>query len=80
MQKEKDMILSYLRKNPRAADTLEGIARWWLEKEKIDHSIDIVRDALEDLAKDGRVRKKILKDGTIVYQGAQDGEGDDFKR
>lgn len=34
------MILDYLRKNPNAADTLEGIAQWWLEQERIEIGAD----------------------------------------
>ena len=56
------MILDYLRKNPDAGDTLEGITRWWLNMERIDLSVKEVAQALESLMEQGVIT---IKGGTI---------------
>lgn len=61
------MILAYLRKNPDAEDTLEGIAKWWLEMEKIESSVDNVASALESLAQRGLIRTREIKGGAMLY-------------
>ncbi len=48
-------ILQYLVSNPDAEDTLEGIARWWLERRRIELTINEVRDSLEVLLNRGLI-------------------------
>jgi Fe2+ or Zn2+ uptake regulation protein len=62
------MILHYLRKNPDAEDTLEGIAKWWLEVEKIESSVDDVANALESLMEQGVITINKTKGGTTFYK------------
>jgi len=62
------MILNYLRKNPDAGDTLEGITRWWLEQEKIEISVDRVVEALESLVQKGEIRVQKVKGGSTFYK------------
>lgn len=52
------MILSYLRKHPDAGDTLEGLTRWWLEFEKVDHYVDDVLEALDLLVEGGLLKRE----------------------
>jgi len=40
-------ILDYFVRNPQAADTLEGIARWRLLEGAIDHHVEDTRQAIE---------------------------------
>ena len=61
------MILNYLRRNPDAGDTLEGIAKWWLEMERIESSVDEVADVLESLVENRMVRVRESKGGNIFY-------------
>ena len=61
------MILDYLRRNPEAGDTLEGIAKWWLETERIESSVEGVADALESLVEQGKIRIVDRKDGSTGY-------------
>ena len=63
-----ETILTYLKKNPDAGDTLEGISRWWLESIKINKSVDDVAQALEGLVKKGIVAKSGVKTETSVYK------------
>jgi hypothetical protein len=62
------MILDYLRKNPDAGDTLEGITRWWLHLEKIESSVDGVSSVLEILVKGRKVKRQIIKGYTPIYK------------
>ncbi|MGA1794882.1 MAG: hypothetical protein ACMUIL_03385 [bacterium] len=50
-------ILNYLKKNPKAEDTLEGITMWWLEFERIDQSIDEVSETLDSMVQSGEIEK-----------------------
>ena len=68
IEKHAEMILGYLRQNPEAGDTLEGIARWWLGQARIDISMKQVEEALEELVHQGVVKPEILKCGNILYK------------
>jgi len=39
-------VLRYLETHPDAKDTLEGIARWWLERERTERLLDEVERAV----------------------------------
>ena len=66
------MILDYLRRNTDAGDTLAGVARWWLEIERIESSVDEVAEALESLMRKGLIRKHKAGEGTVLYKINQD--------
>jgi hypothetical protein len=51
-------IVSYLTRNPGAADTPRWIQRWWLAPHYGDAPLDVVLQALEQLEKEGMVAKK----------------------
>jgi hypothetical protein len=62
-------IRRYLQAHPRAADSAEGIATWWIAGAQ--HSgLDAVESALERLVGTGEIRKQVLPDGKTVYAGA----------
>ena len=48
-------ILGYLKKNPGACDTLVGIARWWVLKQRIEAMTTEVKGAIDEL-----VRRRLL--------------------
>ena len=60
-------VLSYLDLHPDAADTLMGIARWWLDLPP--RRLPRLAAALERLAEQGRLGRRVLRDGTVVYFG-----------
>lgn len=62
------MILNYLRRNPSAEDTLEGITRWWLQLERIELSVNEVTDVLESLIQKGLIRMYKTKGGATLYK------------
>jgi hypothetical protein len=46
-------ILNYFVRNPRAADTVEGVARWRLLDQTIHRTVDETHQALEWLVAEG---------------------------
>lgn len=48
-------IMKYFLQNPDAADTLEGIASWWLVGQKIDYEIDKVSESINELIHKGYI-------------------------
>lgn len=68
-------ILDYLRRNPGAADTLEGIVRWWLPAEPVRFDASRAERTLEQLVREGFVVKSVLVEGTVLYARAPGGKG-----
>ena len=60
----------YLESHPNAADSAEGILRWWLARQQYEESVQKVEQALELLLRRGAVRKQIWIDGQVLYVGA----------
>lgn len=63
----RDAILLYLRRNPNAADTMEGIVKWWLPSLLGEVNARSAEKALEQMVAAGLIQKTILVDGTEVY-------------
>lgn len=62
-------ILAHLRGAPDAADTLEGIAQWWLPRGAAV-PLEAVEATLEALVREGRLGRRVLPDGTRLYDAA----------
>lgn len=63
-------ISNYLRKNPGAGDTLEGITTWWLKPGKTKPPVKKTAAALEILVKKGLIRKRSIPGGDTIYKAA----------
>jgi hypothetical protein len=48
-----EAILAYLAAHPQATDTLEGIAEWWLLRQRVREEVGRVARVLRRLADDG---------------------------
>lgn len=46
-------VLRYLRRHPGAADTVEGIAEWWVAKQLLEDTLERVQAAVERLVAEG---------------------------
>lgn len=64
-------IQEYLSAHRYAADSAEGIAKWWLAEEKNCPAPESVELALKELIKMGVVRKNTNMDGTAIYEGVE---------
>ena len=62
-----EQLLRYLDLNPAAKDTKEGIAKWWIARQRIVESMKAVDAALVLLIERGDVLETTLADGTKVY-------------
>jgi len=60
-----ELIARYLDLNPHAADTAEGIARWWLAETSV--TTRVVQRALDELLDHGRIAASPGLDGRLVY-------------
>lgn len=60
-------ILEYLQTHPRARDSLDGIAEWWLMENDIQRKTTEVKFALKELVSTGLVEE--VGDGSCIqYQ------------
>ena len=71
----RDEILKYLGTHPQAADTVEGIANWWLPRQRYEEDIQKVQQALDGLVERGLVAKTTLANGTILYEHLEHNSG-----
>ena len=61
-------ILSYLSKHPSSSDTMQGIAEWWLTRERFDCTKKQIRQALAYLIGKGAVIVKKYNQQEEYYQ------------
>ena len=67
-----DRIRRYVREHPNAADTLEGVAAWWLSGSADAASLRRVQEAIDRLVSEGEVSRRTLGDGTVIYERNKD--------
>jgi hypothetical protein len=60
-------IARYLEAHPGAADTAEGIQRWWLSQQLADEPAATLSDALDALVARGVIASTTLPDGRTLY-------------
>lgn len=60
-------IESYLTRHPNAADSAEGVMRWWLSQQRYEETIQLVQKALELLVAQGHIEKSVTPGGKAVY-------------
>ncbi len=73
-------ILQHLARCPGSADTLEGIAEWWIRQERIAVMIEDVCDVVERLVREGVLQPHLLRDSTTVYFASHDTTPDSTSR
>jgi len=61
-------ILHYLQEHPEAADSLEGIAAWWLPSPTYSVTTEAVEEALVQLVSEQRIARIDLADGRTLFQ------------
>jgi hypothetical protein len=61
------VLLAYLQRHPQAADTLRGIANWWLPLQRYENGRQCVERALDDLVAAGVLCREQLPDGEMLY-------------
>ncbi|MFY9511086.1 MAG: hypothetical protein WAQ05_08950 [Rubrivivax sp.] len=66
-QAVKDAIEEHLAVYPQAADSAEGVARWWLPDLGLTASAAEVEHVLAGMVRRHRLRCVRLADGTVLY-------------
>lgn len=61
------VLLAYLQQHPQAADTLRGIANWWLPLQRYENGRQQVERALTGLVVAGVLCRETLPDGEMLY-------------
>jgi hypothetical protein len=61
------LVLGYLREHPRASDTLQGVADWWIPRQQIRVDVMNLERALALLVERGMVRCEAAG-GTPTYR------------
>ncbi|ABA58346.1 hypothetical protein Noc_1880 [Nitrosococcus oceani ATCC 19707] len=64
-------IKHYFDAHPNAADSVEGIARWWLTRQRFKEATETIEKALECLVAEGEVTKMVTGEGKFVYSYAK---------
>jgi hypothetical protein len=62
------LILRYLSEHPDAKDTLEGIAKWWVLQETIDHKLEDVAQSIAFLKSKGFITEGVGEKDRHWYQ------------
>jgi Fe2+ or Zn2+ uptake regulation protein len=52
-----EAIVEYLREHPRASDTLDGIAEWWIMRQHVRVELNTVKNVLRQLIAEGVLRE-----------------------
>jgi len=61
-------VLRYFTRNPQAADTIEGVARWRLLDERIERNIAQVAQAIEWLVSRGFLVREFTSPSTSIFR------------
>lgn len=61
-------IEKYLDHHPNAADTLEGILKWWIYRIRVEEAAVTVSKALEILEREDKLEKTVTVDGKEIYR------------
>lgn len=65
-----EAIRRYLEVRPNAAETVHGVARWWLAQQRRDDTVEVAQQALDYLEAKGQVVKFHLAGGKVMYRRA----------
>ena len=61
-------ILKYFVRNPQAADSLEGVARWRLLEEQVHHSLGQTESALKWLVSQGYLEEIQISGAARIFR------------
>ncbi len=65
-----DAICRYLASRPNASETIDGVAKWWLLRQRYDDSVESVQQALDFLEANGEVIRFCVSGGKVMYRRA----------
>jgi hypothetical protein len=62
-----ELVLGYLKEQPKAMDTLQGIAEWWISRQQVRVDVERLAGALQDLTNQG-VLERIGSEDNALYR------------
>ena len=65
-----DEIMRYLKTHPSAADTADGIVRFWIPRQRAAELTAKVQQALDYLVEQGQINEVELAGGQVIYSGS----------
>lgn len=68
-------IESYLSTHPKGADTVTGVLNWWIPQQRYMEARERVEQALDYLVREGKMRRVLLSDGTVLYSKVKSDNG-----
>ena len=71
-----EAIEDYMSQHPDAADSEQGIAKWWVPAMGLEASAQEVADALGSLCGLGVLERKRLPGGRVIYRASGAGHCD----
>lgn len=70
-------IRRYIEVRPNARDTLQGIAKWWLSRQRLEESMDDVKKALDYLVEKGIVKEIVTFKHQTIYAKCESADSSD---
>jgi len=70
-----DEIAAYLDTHQDAADTLEGVIKWWVLRQRIEEASEKVQSAIKYLCEKGVVKEVAMAGGESIYVANSDAHG-----
>ena len=61
-------IERYLSSRPQATETVEGVAKWWLVRQRYEDSLELVQLALDLLVESGELERVPMAGGKTLYR------------
>lgn len=77
---QRESILRYLAACPRAADTVEGVASWWLARQRLHDTRQAIEEILEELVAEGLLGKVNVANNVIYKWPDGNKENNSSKR
>lgn len=71
-------IIRYLEGHMNAADSVDGIAKWWLSRQRYEETLERVQQALDMLVSKGVLKRSITASGNTVYSRSTTENNDGF--
>lgn len=63
-------VVHYLELHPNAADTLNGILKWWCKRQSIDQDAEMLQTILDELVNQNKLVKIVNQSGEAIYKRA----------
>ena len=64
-------LTHYIQRFPDAADSIEGMHRWWLSPFLSGEAQELVEAAVAQLVSEGVLRQMVLEDGRVIYSSGR---------